>query len=227
MPWDPRPLSTLLLTEPSVFLTEGGKDCRLRRKRRNSMTQGRNDNKPGFWWCHDKTYPTSCSPQKPLKPPLLSGFGFCLEAKTKIFHYSSNLQEKLILNNSQFLVVAEFPSPLLGMNFSLNLGENSCSLWRSKPRTAFGWTTFYTGASQATLVVKNSQCRRRKSCGFYPWVGKIPWRKTWQRTGESPWPEKPGRLQSIESQRAGHDWSNLACTHVLYKTWTVQPKIFP
>ena len=38
LPWDPKPLSTLLLTEPSVFLTEGGKDYRLRRKRRNIMT---------------------------------------------------------------------------------------------------------------------------------------------------------------------------------------------
>ena len=28
-----------------------------------------------------------------------------------------------------------------------------------------------------------------------------------------PWTEKPGRLQSMESHRVGHDWSNLACTH--------------
>ena len=28
-----------------------------------------------------------------------------------------------------------------------------------------------------------------------------------------PWTEKPGRLQSIGSQRVGHDWSNLACMH--------------
>ena len=26
------------------------------------------------------------------------------------------------------------------------------------------------------------QCRRLKRCGFYPWVRKIPWRKTWQST---------------------------------------------
>ena len=26
------------------------------------------------------------------------------------------------------------------------------------------------------------QCRRRKKCGFYPWVGKIPWRRAWQPT---------------------------------------------
>ena len=26
------------------------------------------------------------------------------------------------------------------------------------------------------------QCRRRKRCGFSPWIGKIPWRRKWQRT---------------------------------------------
>ena len=26
------------------------------------------------------------------------------------------------------------------------------------------------------------QCRRCKRCGFYPWVGKIPWRRAWQPT---------------------------------------------
>ena len=26
------------------------------------------------------------------------------------------------------------------------------------------------------------QCRRHKRCGFYPWVGKIPWRRKWQPT---------------------------------------------
>ena len=25
-------------------------------------------------------------------------------------------------------------------------------------------------------------CRRGKRCGFDPWVGKIPWRRTWQAT---------------------------------------------
>ena len=29
-----------------------------------------------------------------------------------------------------------------------------------------------------------------------------------------PWTEEPGRLQFIESQRAGHDWSNLACNGI-------------
>ena len=32
-----------------------------------------------------------------------------------------------------------------------------------------------------------------------------------------PWTEEPGRLQSMGSQRVGHDWSNQACTHVLFR----------
>ena len=45
---------------------------------------------------------------------------------------------------------------------------------------------------------------------FNPWVGKIPWRRTWQPTPvslpeESPWTEEPG-WQSMESQRVWHDW---------------------
>ena len=51
------------------------------------------------------------------------------------------------------------------------------------------------------------QCGRPE---FYPWVGKIPWRRAWQPTpgflpGESPWTEEPGRLQSMGLQRVGHD----------------------
>ena len=45
---------------------------------------------------------------------------------------------------------------------------------------------------------------------FNHWVGKIPWRKAWQLTpvflsGESPWTEEPGRLQSMRLKRVGHN----------------------
>ena len=30
------------------------------------------------------------------------------------------------------------------------------------------------------------------------------------------WTEEPGRLQSMGSQRVGHDWSDLACMHAHY-----------
>ena len=41
---------------------------------------------------------------------------------------------------------------------------------------------------------------------FDPWVGKFPWRRAWQLTpvflsGESPWTEEPGMLESMWSQR--------------------------
>ena len=65
------------------------------------------------------------------------------------------------------------------------------------------------------------QCRRHKRLEFDHWVGKIPWRRAWQPTpiflpSESPWTEDPGELQSIESQRVGHDWRDLAHTHTLF-----------
>ena len=47
--------------------------------------------------------------------------------------------------------------------------------------------------------------------GFDPWAGKIPWRRAQYSYHSSilarriPWTEEPGRLQSIGSQRVGHD----------------------
>ena len=71
-------------------------------------------------------------------------------------------------------------------------------------------------ASQMALVIKNppansGDVRNVGSIpGFDPWVGKIPWRRAWQPIpvllpGESPWMEETGGLQSMGSQRAGHD----------------------
>ena len=60
-----------------------------------------------------------------------------------------------------------------------------------------------------------SQCRRCKRHEWDSWVGKIPWRRAWQPTlvslpGESPWTEETVWLQSIRSQRVGHNRSDLA-----------------
>ena len=62
-------------------------------------------------------------------------------------------------------------------------------------------------------------CRRHKRCGFSPLVGKIPLRRATFKVGMAtqsgilawriPWTEEPRRLQTIESQRVGHDW----CMH--------------
>ena len=62
------------------------------------------------------------------------------------------------------------------------------------------------GASLVAQTVKNLlQCGRP---GFDPCVRKIPGEFL---PGVSPWTEEPGRLQSMESQTVGHDFS-LSCT---------------
>ena len=58
-------------------------------------------------------------------------------------------------------------------------------------------------------MVKNSPAVQRP--GLDPWDGKIPWRRAWQPTpvflsGESPWTEELGGLQSMGLQRVGYDW---------------------
>ena len=52
------------------------------------------------------------------------------------------------------------------------------------------------------------QCRRLKRKRFDPWLRKISWRR--QPTpiflsGESQWTEEPGGVQSMGSQRVGHN----------------------
>ena len=55
---------------------------------------------------------------------------------------------------------------------------------------------------------------------FNPWVGKIPWRRKWQPTpvflpGEFHRQRSLGGLQSMGSQRVGHDWSDLTHMHAV------------
>ena len=57
---------------------------------------------------------------------------------------------------------------------------------------------------------KESGCQSRggKRCRFYPWLGKMPWRRAWQPTpvllpGDSM--DRGAWLQSMESQRIRHD----------------------
>ena len=80
-----------------------------------------------------------------------------------------------------------------------------------------GWLVYKIGGFPGGAKGKEPacQCRRRKRCGFNPWVRMIPWREG-KATHSSilawriPWTEDPGELQSIGSQRVGHNWSDLA-----------------
>ena len=77
---------------------------------------------------------------------------------------------------------------------------------------------FPGGASDKESVC---QCRRCKSCGFNPWVRKIPWSGKRQPTpvflARKFHGREPGGLHSMELQRVRHDWapehmSNKRCT---------------
>ena len=80
--------------------------------------------------------------------------------------------------------------------------------WGKFPGEGLGYPLQYSWASLVAQMVKNLlQCGRSE---FDPWVGKIPWRRRWQPTleflpGESPWTEKPGRLQSMGLRSVRHD----------------------
>ena len=71
------------------------------------------------------------------------------------------------------------------------------------------WLSFLGGASGKE---RTCQCRRHKRCWFDPWLGKIPRSRAWPPTpvflhGESSWTEESADLQSMGSQRVGHDWA--------------------
>ena len=65
--------------------------------------------------------------------------------------------------------------------------------------------------SRASLVAQMGKSLPAvRETEFNPWVGKIPWRRKWQTTPvfltwKIPWIEEPGGLQSMGSQRVGHD----------------------
>ena len=74
--------------------------------------------------------------------------------------------------------------------------------------------------SLALVPLRKSKCRR---LGLSPWVRKIPWRRKWLPNPEMatmaqsrilawiiPRTKEPGRLQSLGSQRVGHDWATFA-----------------
>ena len=75
-----------------------------------------------------------------------------------------------------------------------------------------GILMFVLGSSQVAQGKECAcQCRRCTRPRLNSWVGKIPWQRKRQLipvflTGESPWAEEPGGLQSMQSQRAGHHW---------------------
>ena len=63
------------------------------------------------------------------------------------------------------------------------------------------------------------QCRRRRTRGFNPWVGKIPWRREWQPTPVFLPGERHGQMSLVSYSLWGHKESDMtgatwhACTN--------------
>ena len=78
--------------------------------------------------------------------------------------------------------------------------------------SSYFWTKFHCLWNRdwppRWLSGKESACQCR-SRGFDPRVGKVPWRRNGNPLQDSCLedPMEPGRLQSMGSQRVGHDWA--------------------
>ena len=110
-----------------------------------------------------------------------------------------------------------FPGSSAGKESTYNARDlSSIPGLGSSPGEGIGYPLQYSWASLVAQTIKNLPAMRR--LGFNPWVGKIPWRRARQPTpvflpGESLWTEEPGGLQSMGSQRAGHDWETKLNTY--------------
>ena len=74
------------------------------------------------------------------------------------------------------------------------------------------------------LMVKNTPASAGdvRDVGSIPRLGRSPGEGCGNPIflpGESPWIEAPGRPQSTGSQRVGHNWSDLACTHTTIRSY--------
>ena len=79
------------------------------------------------------------------------------------------------------------------------------------------------GGFPSGSAVKNTPTVRERQD---MWVGSLGWEDPLEEgratrssilSWRIPWTEKPGKLQSIESQRVGHHWSNLALHSMGFK----------
>ena len=72
------------------------------------------------------------------------------------------------------------------------------------------WSQVKQQGGNTILPINSKESTRNvEDLGLIPRLGRFPWR-AWQPTSvflprESSWTEEPGRLQSMKSQRVGHD----------------------
>ena len=73
----------------------------------------------------------------------------------------------------------------------------------------FGHLMWRTDSLEKTLMMGKIEGRRRRGCrGQDGWMASpTQWTWVWVNSGRWWWTAKPGMLQSMGSQRVGHDWA--------------------
>ena len=120
--------------------------------------------------------------------------------------------------------------------------EASTEYWEESPvlysgslvLTNFIYSSVYMGLPQC-LKGKESICNAgaTRDTDLIPGLGRPPGGRHGNPSSILPWKiprtEDPGGLQSIGSHRAGHDWSDSACTHTcsVYVSTSVSQFSFP
>ena len=126
----------------------------------------------------------------------------------KLIRVSCPIELSMIMKCTWSLSLG-FPCSSAGKESVCNAEDVSSipGLGRS-PEEGIGYPLQYPWASLVAQMVKNPPAM------WETWVrslgGKIPWRRPWQHNlvflpGESPYTQEPGWLQSMTSQRVGHD----------------------
>ena len=119
-----------------------------------------------------------------------------------------------------------FLSHVINQTWSLMLKQ-----WWAMWIIEWSWRWFYR-MYLIIIYLMNVQMVKSPPAMQETWVrslgGKVPWRRAWQPTpvflpGESPWTEKPGRLQSMGSQRFRHNWVTKNSTNK--KLWKIKEDV--
>ena len=123
------------------------------------------------------------------------------------FWYIYVLNEKLPNSDFELIAKACFQMASRGLkNVSLLYCVCVCVCVHTLPQ--------WLSSKESTCWAECKSCRRS---WFDSWVKKIPWKRKMTTQSiilawETLWAEEPGKLQSIELQRVGYTWSDLAAS---------------
>ena len=115
----------------------------------------------------------------------------------------------------------------LSVQFS-SVTQSSPTLWDPMDCSTSGFPVCYHSRSYSTEV---AQTVKRLPTMRETWVWSLGWEFPLEKemathsstlTWKIPWTEEPGRLQSMGSQRVGHDWAT--SLHFSFSSGTSQPR---